>query len=95
MKRVEALGPHGCRAILWHQGESDAGQARAGFPAERQISGKQYGEFMEKLIHASQKRAGWDIPWFVAQATYHSETDPADQEFRRRPKGALDKRRCL
>ena len=28
--RLDALGPHGCRAILWHQGESDAGQARGG-----------------------------------------------------------------
>ncbi|MDB5318508.1 MAG: pknB 12 [Phycisphaerales bacterium] len=82
MKRVAALGPHGFRAVLWHQGESDAGQARAGYPAERQISGKQYRELLEKIIRASRKDAGWDVPWFVAQATYHSETDPADEEFR-------------
>jgi hypothetical protein len=80
--RLDALGPHGFRAILWHQGESDAGQARAGYPADRQITGPQYTAFMETLIRASRKHAGWEIPWFVAQATYHSEKDPADEEFR-------------
>jgi hypothetical protein len=82
MKRIGALGPHGCRAVLWHQGESDAGQARAGYPADRQITGPQYRAFLEKLLRATRQRAGWDIPWFVAQATYHSENDPADDEFR-------------
>src|SRR5208337_2936165 len=37
MQRIECLGPHGCRAVLWHQGESDAGQARSGYPASVQI----------------------------------------------------------
>ena len=36
LRRIRALGPRGFRALLWHQGESDAGQARAGF-ADRQI----------------------------------------------------------
>jgi hypothetical protein len=82
MQRIVRLGPHGFRAILWHQGESDAGQARSGYPADRQITGEQYRAFMEKLIRATRERAGWNIPWFVAQATYHSEKDPADEEFR-------------
>jgi hypothetical protein len=82
MRPIECLGPRGCRAILWHQGESDAGQARSGYPSSVQISGDQYRQFMEKLIRASRARAGWAVPWFVAQATYHSEQDPADEEFR-------------
>ncbi|MGE5294813.1 MAG: sialate O-acetylesterase, partial [Solirubrobacterales bacterium] len=80
--RLTALGPHGCRAILWHQGESDAGQARSGYPADRQITGEQYTAFMTKVILASRESAGWDVPWVVAMATYHSESDPADEEFR-------------
>lgn len=88
--RLDALGPHACRAILWHQGESDAGQARAGFPADRQITGPQYTAFMETLIRASRKHAGWDVPWFVAQTTYHSEKDPADEEFRAAQKALWD-----
>ena len=80
--RLKTLGPHGCRAVLWHQGESDAGQARSGYPADRQITGDQYRSFMETLIHASRKSAEWDVPWFVAQATFHSEKDAEDEEFR-------------
>src|SRR5207237_862044 len=56
--------------------------ARAGYPADRQITGKQYAAFMEKVIRTSRQVAGWDLPWLVAQATYHSEEDPADIEFR-------------
>ena len=82
MRRMDSVGAHGFRAILWHQGESDAGQARAGYPKECQISGDQYRGFMEKLIRASRAHAGWQVPWFVALATYHSEQDVADEEFR-------------
>jgi pimeloyl-ACP methyl ester carboxylesterase len=81
-RRLDALGPQGCRAVLWHQGESDAGQARAGYPADRQISGKQYRDFMEKVVRGSRKAATWDVPWLTALVTYHSPADAADDEFR-------------
>lgn len=80
--RLKSLGPDGCRGVLWHQGESDAGQARAGYPADRQITGGQYTEFLVKVIQGSRVQAGWQVPWFVAQATYHTEDDAADEEFR-------------
>lgn len=91
MKRAGALGKNGFRAILWHQGESDAGQARAGYPAFKQISGAQYAEFMRELIKASRVRAGWEIPWITAQATYHSEKDARDDEFRAAQKSLWEK----
>ena len=80
--RLDVFGPHGCRAILWHQGESDAGQARGGAPAERQISGEDYVRYMKTLVEASRRAAHWPVPWFTAQTTYHSARDPADDEFR-------------
>jgi hypothetical protein len=80
--RLAQLGPNGCRAVLWHQGESDAGQARSGYPADRQITGDQYAGFMAQLIRATRARAGGDVPWVTAVATYHSEKDAADEEFR-------------
>jgi pimeloyl-ACP methyl ester carboxylesterase/lysophospholipase L1-like esterase len=89
--RIKAIGPRGCRAVLWHQGESDAGQAREGYPANRQITGKQYDEFLERLIRASRKSAGWELPWFVARATYHSEQDPSDDEFRAAQKSLCER----
>ena len=82
VKRFAVLGPKGFRAMLWHQGESDAGQARAGYPADRQITGEQYFDFMRNLISASREKAGWPIPWFTAQTTYHDEKDASDPEFR-------------
>jgi len=82
IERLKQLGPNGCRAILWHQGESDAGQARAGYPADRQITGDEYHDYLKMIIEKTQKDMGRQIPWFVAQATYHSESDPADEEFR-------------
>jgi hypothetical protein len=82
IERLEQLQPNGCRAILWHQGESDAGQARAGYPVDRQITGQEYHDWLKQIIEQSQKDMGRKIPWFLAQATYHSEQDPADEEFR-------------
>jgi Carbohydrate esterase, sialic acid-specific acetylesterase len=90
-ERLAAFGPGGCRAVLWHQGESDAGQARGGAPADQQITGAQYAAFMETLIRTARERAHWSVPWFSAQATYHSETDFADEEFRAAQKAAWDK----
>ena len=91
-QRFAALGLHGFRAVLWHQGESDAGQARAGYPAEVQITGEQYFEFMRTLIRASQKQAGWRVPWITAQTTYHGEEDASDAEFRAAMKKLWDQK---
>ncbi|CAN5911001.1 hypothetical protein BH11VER1_BH11VER1_13520 [soil metagenome] len=81
-KAMNVFGKNGFRAVLWHQGESDAGQARGGYPLERQITGPQYAAFMEQLIHASRKDSDWEVPWLTAVTTYHSEKDAADEEFR-------------
>lgn len=81
-ERLMHFGPNGVKAVLWHQGESDAGQARAGYPQERQISGSDYRRYMDLLITRSREVAQWQVPWYVALATYHSEDDSADEEFR-------------
>jgi hypothetical protein len=72
MLRIHQLGEHGFRALLWHQGESDSHQ-----PAEHDIDARTYRSMMATIIHASRKQAGWDLPWFVAQATYHTPDDPS------------------
>lgn len=56
--RIDALGNHGARAILWDQGESDPGQARGGYPLERQISGKQYFVFFKTLVRSLSTYGG-------------------------------------
>ncbi len=61
MTRVHQLGPKGFRALLWHQGESDV-----------QMTSDEYYEKLRNVIIASRARAGWEFPWFVAQASYHN-----------------------
>ena len=76
--RMKQLGPRGFRAVLWHQGESDANQK----DATRTLSGKLYREYLEKLIRESRKDIGWDAPWFVAQVSYHAPGDEASADIR-------------
>ena len=70
LMRLQQLGPHGFRALLWHQGESDAHQS-----PEHEISASAYARMMRQIIHASRREAGWDFPWLVAVATYHKPDD--------------------
>jgi hypothetical protein len=59
MKRIEQLGPGGFRAVLWQQGETDA-----------RLAADEYARLLRNVIEDSKKDAGWDFPWFVAQASY-------------------------
>jgi hypothetical protein len=70
------LGKHGFRALLWHQGESDAHQKPG-----HSIDGAAYRAMMTELIRGSRKQAGWNFPWIVAEATYHSPQDPSDPDI--------------
>jgi hypothetical protein len=84
--RMKSLGPNGFRAVLWHQGESDAKQAEP----DRSLTGSLYREDMEMLIRDSRKAVGWDMPWFVAQATYHQPNDLSTPEIRDAQKAVCD-----
>jgi lysophospholipase L1-like esterase len=59
---VQSLGPQGCRAVLWHQGESDSLGG---------TSAKDYAKMLGETIAQSRKDAGWDLPWGVALASFH------------------------
>jgi hypothetical protein len=76
--RMKQFGPHGFRAVLWHQGESDANQA----DSTRTLPGHLYREYLEKLIRDSRREIGWSAPWFVAQASYHVPGDEASPDIR-------------
>ncbi|MEZ6137776.1 MAG: sialate O-acetylesterase [Pirellulaceae bacterium] len=77
-KRINELGPHGLRAVLWHQGESDANQQ----DPSRTLPGNLYRQYLEKIIRESRKAANWDVPWFVAQASYHAPEDETSPDIR-------------
>lgn len=76
--RVKPLGVRGFRAVLWHQGESDANQK----DATRTLPGKLYREYLERVIRDSRRDTGWDVPWFVAQASYHVPGDEGSDDIR-------------
>ena len=76
--KLKEHGPNGFRAVLWHQGESDANQR----DTTRTLSGQLYAEYMTRLINDSRKAANWESPWFVAQASYHTPEDPGSPDLR-------------
>jgi len=67
--RTKALGPRGFRAVLWHQGESDANQK----DTSRTLPGTLYRQYLEKLIRDSRRELSWEVPWFVAKAPTRSD----------------------
>jgi HAMP domain-containing protein len=76
--RLAALGSRGFRAVLWHQGESDANQA----DPQRTLPGDMYRSLLGRLIRDSRQVAGWEVPWFVAQVSYHVPGDEASPDIR-------------
>jgi Carbohydrate esterase, sialic acid-specific acetylesterase len=78
ISRMMSLGPRGFRAVLWHQGESDANQR----DTTRTLAGPLYREYLTRVIRESRREIGWDAPWFVAQVSYHVPGDEASPEIR-------------
>ncbi len=76
--RMKQLGPRGFRALLWHQGESDANQPD---PA-RTLEGALYRQYLERVIRDSRREIGWEAPWFVAQVSYHVPGDEGSPDIR-------------
>ena len=76
-ERLRQFGPRGARAVLWHQGESDNHQ-----PVGRNITSTQYRRHLQHVIRSSRDVAAWKVPWFVAQASYHTPDDPGSPELR-------------
>lgn len=78
VNRMKALGREGFRAVLWHQGESDANQQQP----DRTLQGSMYQTLLETLIASAQRDSGTKAPWFVAQASYHGPQDAGSADIR-------------
>ena len=78
VQRMQPLGKRGFRAVLWHQGESDANQK----DPIRTLPGSLYQDFLKALIQSSRRDMEWEIPWFVAQVSYHVPGDEASPDIR-------------
>lgn len=78
VSRMKQTGPQGFRAVLWHQGESDANQA----DPTRTLAGDLYRSYLGTIIRESGKLSGIEAPWFVAQASYHVPGDESSPDLR-------------
>ena len=78
-ERMNELGRDGFRAVLWHQGESDTG-----------MLADEYAKKLTNVIEESRGAAGWDVPWFVAQVSYHNPNDVATAATRKAQKKLWD-----
>lgn len=84
--RMKSFGPHGFRAVLWHQGESDGHQA----DPTRSLPGELYRQDLELLIRDARQAIGWEAPWFVAQASYHNPGEMSQADIRAAQKTVWD-----
>jgi hypothetical protein len=63
---LDAVQPSGARAILWHQGESNAGGTTT----------EDYAEMLGEVVLGSRAHAGYDIAWIVARVGFTPSADP-------------------
>ncbi len=68
---VQRFPAGGFRAVLWHQGETDA---------LHQTAAALYASQLQTIIAQSRADAGWAVPWGVAQAAYISAAHYPGQE---------------
>ena len=77
IQRGRSLRENQFRAVLWHQGESDNHQ-----PEGRNITPQQYEQYLRLVIRGSRTDWGWNVPWFVAEASYHTPEQTGSPELR-------------
>ena len=63
---LDAVQPSGARAILWHQGESNAGGTTT----------DDYADMLSEVVLGSRAHAGYDIAWLVARVGFVPNGDP-------------------
>jgi hypothetical protein len=59
---VQSFPANGFRAVLWHQGESDSIAA---------VSAATHANRLGSMISQSRVDAGWDVPWYLAEVSFH------------------------
>ena len=68
---LQAFGPNGVRAVLWHQGESDS---------QISTTAASYAQQLGNVVAQSRADAGWSVPWGIAEVSYNpSATRPQEE----------------
>jgi hypothetical protein len=67
---LQSLGT-GFRAVLWHQGESDS---------IANVTAANHAALLASMIARSRQDAGWTVPWYVAEVSFHPATYLSQEE---------------
>ncbi len=68
---LQSLGASGCRAVLWHQGESDSLAS---------VTAITHAARLNSMITQSRTDAGWTVPWYLAEASFHPSSNLTQEE---------------
>jgi hypothetical protein len=68
---LQSFPARGFRAVLWHQGESDALAS---------VSAATHASRLNSMIAQSRTDAGWTIPWYLAEASFHPSSNLSQEE---------------
>jgi hypothetical protein len=68
---VQSFPVNGFRAALWHQGETDSIGG---------VSAATHSGYLNSMISQSRIDAGWTIPWYLAEVSFHPSSNIAAQE---------------
>jgi hypothetical protein len=68
---IQSFPASGFRAVLWHQGESDS---------IANVDAATHASRLGSIISQSRTDAGWSIPWYISEASFHPDTNLSQEE---------------
>jgi hypothetical protein len=68
---IQSFPAAGFRAVLWHQGESDS---------IANVDAATHASRLGSIISQSRTDAGWTIPWYISEASFHPDTNLSQEE---------------
>lgn len=68
---IQSFPASGFRAVLWHQGESDSIAS---------VDAATHASRLGSIISQSRIDAGWTIPWYISEASFHPDTNLSQEE---------------
>ena len=71
LNALNTIKETGARAVLWHQGETDAAF---------ETTGEEYELLLKDLIYRSRRDSEMNIPWVIANAAYHPKAETNNEK---------------
>jgi hypothetical protein len=68
---VQSFPVNGFRAALWHQGETDSNNG---------VTAATHSGYLNGMVSQSRIDAGWNIPWYLAEVSFHPGSNISAQE---------------